>query len=199
MRKSRQSLYVETEYEVNAYETAPHTACKGVIRRVDLRDNPATITKSIVHDFHPLALAAKRIKSTGSIIVLFDGLRVPNYVRYGSTFVRYYLYRKQFDVTVKAPLAVESRKRFRSREVQVRFEGGGQMPGNKMTSGTAWAGKVKCIVTAAESDAGLPVGDSDVTIEPLIKKVTYLRKANEELTKQAAELGKNSQTSSTKV
>ncbi|XP_070389026.1 uncharacterized protein [Dermacentor albipictus] len=85
----------ETEYEVNAYETAPHTTCKGVIRRVDLRDNQATITQNIVHDFNPLALAAKRIKSTGSVIVLFDGLKVPSYVRYGSTLVRCYLYRKQ--------------------------------------------------------------------------------------------------------
>lgn len=293
-------IIVETEYEVNAYETAPHTTCKGVIRRVDLRDNQATITKNIVHDFNPLALAAKRIKSTGSVIVLFDGLKVPNYVRYGSTLVRCYLYRKQFDVCYacgkighrsdvcptpdvvqcrgcgtqnpednhtcvpnckfcggdhptgdktcqeryQIPYVVrirrrernrsasratsaerqwdaqtgakersrsksptrsrrrspsKGRSRSRSREVQVRFEGGKQKPGDKTTSGTAWADKVKGTVRAAESGAGQPVGDNDARIEQLIKEVTYLRKANEELTKQVVELRKNSQTSSTKV
>ncbi|KAH7965111.1 hypothetical protein HPB49_003426 [Dermacentor silvarum] len=89
---------VETEYEVNAYETAPHATCKGVIRRVDIRDTQAIITRNIVHDLNPLALAAKRITTSGSVIVLFDGLKVPNFVRYGSTLVRCYLFRKQFDV-----------------------------------------------------------------------------------------------------
>ncbi|KAL1443905.1 hypothetical protein MTO96_030136 [Rhipicephalus appendiculatus] len=89
---------VETEYEVNAYETAPHATCKGVIRRVDIRDSQSAITRNIVHDRNPLALAAKRIKTSGSVIVLFDGLRVPKFVRYGPTLVRCHLYRKQFDV-----------------------------------------------------------------------------------------------------
>ncbi|KAH7948889.1 hypothetical protein HPB49_002925 [Dermacentor silvarum] len=89
---------VETEYEVNAYETAPHATYKGVIRRMDIRDTQAIITRNIVHDLNALALAAKRIKTSGSVIVLFDGLKVPNFVRYGSTLVRCYLFRKQFDV-----------------------------------------------------------------------------------------------------
>ncbi|KAH7939174.1 hypothetical protein HPB52_008044 [Rhipicephalus sanguineus] len=89
---------VETEYEVNAYETAPHATCKGVIRRVDIRDSQSVITRNIVHERNPLALAAKRIKTSGSVIVLFDGLKVPKFVRYGPTLVRCYLYRKQFDV-----------------------------------------------------------------------------------------------------
>ncbi|XP_054917180.2 uncharacterized protein [Dermacentor andersoni] len=89
---------MEAEYEVNAYEAAPHATCKGVIRRVDIRDYQAMITRNIVHDLNPLALAAKRIKTSESVIVLFDGLKVPNFVRYGSTLVRCYLYRKQFDV-----------------------------------------------------------------------------------------------------
>ena len=51
-----------------------------------------------MHEYNPTALAAQRIKATGSVIVLFDGLRVPNFIKYGSTLVRCYLYRKQFDV-----------------------------------------------------------------------------------------------------
>ncbi|KAH7943558.1 hypothetical protein HPB52_009214 [Rhipicephalus sanguineus] len=58
-----------------------------------------TVVKAnIVHERNPLALAAKRIKTSGSVIVLFDGLKVPKFVRYGPTLVRCYLYRKQFDV-----------------------------------------------------------------------------------------------------
>ncbi|KAL1473956.1 hypothetical protein MTO96_038339 [Rhipicephalus appendiculatus] len=79
---------VETEYEVNAYETAPHATCEGVIRRVDIRDSQTAITRNIVHDRNPLALAAKRIKTSASVIVIFDGLRVPKFVRYGPTLVR---------------------------------------------------------------------------------------------------------------
>ncbi|KAH7940129.1 hypothetical protein HPB52_021882 [Rhipicephalus sanguineus] len=89
---------LETEYEVNAYETAPHATCKGVIRRVDIRPSQSAITRNIVHERNPLALAAKRIKTSGSVIFLFDGLKVPKFVRYGPTLVRCYLYRKQFDV-----------------------------------------------------------------------------------------------------
>ncbi|KAH7952875.1 hypothetical protein HPB49_002180 [Dermacentor silvarum] len=76
---------MEVEYEVNANEAAPNATCKGVIRRVDIRDSQAMITRNIVHDLNPLVLAAKRLRTSGSVIVLFDGLKVPNFVRYGST------------------------------------------------------------------------------------------------------------------
>ncbi|KAL1480495.1 hypothetical protein MTO96_050979 [Rhipicephalus appendiculatus] len=48
--------------------------------------------------FRPKALAAKRIKNSGSVIVVFDGLRIPNFVRYGPTLVPCYLYRRQVDI-----------------------------------------------------------------------------------------------------
>ncbi|KAL1424340.1 hypothetical protein MTO96_020266 [Rhipicephalus appendiculatus] len=88
----------DKDFEVSAYETAPHTTCKGVIRNVDITDGPATLERNIVNDRNPLAMAVKRIKNTGSVIIVFDGLRVPNFVRYGPTLVRCYLYRKQVDI-----------------------------------------------------------------------------------------------------
>lgn len=87
----------DKDFEVSAYETAPHTTCKGVIRNVDIMDGPAVLERSIVNDRNPLAMAVKRIKNTGSVIIVFDGLRVPNFVRYGPTLVRCFLYRKQVD------------------------------------------------------------------------------------------------------
>lgn len=89
---------MDTEYEVSAYEAAPQATCKGVIRRVDIRNSQSAITRNIVQERNQLLLAAKRIKTSGSVIGLFDGLRVPNFVRYGPTLLRCYLYRKQFDV-----------------------------------------------------------------------------------------------------
>ncbi|KAH7968428.1 hypothetical protein HPB52_008307 [Rhipicephalus sanguineus] len=55
-------------------------------------------TYELVNERNPLALAAKRIGSTGTVIVAFDGHRVPIFVRYGPTLVRCSLYRKKIDI-----------------------------------------------------------------------------------------------------
>ncbi|KAH7989021.1 hypothetical protein HPB52_024350 [Rhipicephalus sanguineus] len=81
-----------------AYETAPHSTCKGVIRNIPLQDDPDVIDAKIVNTNNPLALAAKRIAQTGTVIVAFDGYRVPNFVRYGPVLMQCSLYRKQIDV-----------------------------------------------------------------------------------------------------
>ncbi|KAH8027759.1 hypothetical protein HPB51_009426 [Rhipicephalus microplus] len=44
------------------------------------------------------ALAAKRIAQTETVIIAFDGHRVPNFVRYGTLLLKCSLYRKQVDV-----------------------------------------------------------------------------------------------------
>ncbi|KAH7968190.1 hypothetical protein HPB52_006448 [Rhipicephalus sanguineus] len=86
------------DFEVSAYETAPHSTCKGVIRHIDANDGPAVLESNIVNDRNPLALAVKRIKNTGTVIIAFDGLKVPNFVRHGPTLMRCFLYRKHMDV-----------------------------------------------------------------------------------------------------
>ncbi|KAH7967916.1 hypothetical protein HPB52_004099 [Rhipicephalus sanguineus] len=86
------------DHEVSAYVAAPHATCKGVIRGIPLSDGPEAIDRKIVNARYPLALGAKRIKSTGVVIVLFDGYKVPNYVSYGGTLIKCTLYRKQVDV-----------------------------------------------------------------------------------------------------
>ncbi|KAH7946085.1 hypothetical protein HPB49_020227 [Dermacentor silvarum] len=72
------------QYEVNAYVAAPHATCKGVIRRIAIEDGPEVIDRKIVNRRNPLALGAKRIKDTGTVVVLFEGYKVPNYVAYGA-------------------------------------------------------------------------------------------------------------------
>ncbi|KAL1486689.1 hypothetical protein MTO96_031294 [Rhipicephalus appendiculatus] len=85
-------------YEVSAYEAAPHSTCKGVIRGIPVQDGSADIDTKIVNDRNPLAPAAKRIGSTTAVIVAFDGHRVPNFVRYGSVLLQGTLYRRQIDI-----------------------------------------------------------------------------------------------------
>ncbi|KAH7955990.1 hypothetical protein HPB52_005378 [Rhipicephalus sanguineus] len=84
----RSILVAGCMHEVAAYRTAPYATCKGIIKDIPRCDGPE----------EPLALAAKRIKETGTVIVAFDGYRVPNYVRYENALVRCTLYWKQIDI-----------------------------------------------------------------------------------------------------
>ncbi|KAH7936339.1 hypothetical protein HPB52_021545 [Rhipicephalus sanguineus] len=90
----RQIVVQGKEHEISAYVTAPHSTCKGVIRGIPLQDSPNTINAKIVNEKNPLALMAKRIAQTGTVIVAFDGHKVPNLVKYGSTLLRCTLYRQ---------------------------------------------------------------------------------------------------------
>ncbi|KAL1444653.1 hypothetical protein MTO96_045469 [Rhipicephalus appendiculatus] len=85
-------------YEINANEAAPDNTCKGVIRNIDVADEPGELERNIVNPRNPLALAAKRIKNTGTVIIAFDGHRVPNFVRYGPILVKCSLYKKKIDI-----------------------------------------------------------------------------------------------------
>ncbi|KAH7972570.1 hypothetical protein HPB52_013566 [Rhipicephalus sanguineus] len=69
-----------------------------VIRNIPLQDDPDVIDAKIVNTNNPLALAAKRLAQTGTVIVAFAGYRVPNFVRYGPVLMQCSLYGKQIDV-----------------------------------------------------------------------------------------------------
>ncbi|CAN7948824.1 unnamed protein product [Ixodes hexagonus] len=85
-------------YEVNAYRTAPHDTVKGVIRGIPIDASDYELDRNIVNERNPLAVGAKRIGSTTTVIVAFQGPKVPNFVRYGVTLIPCHLYRKQIDV-----------------------------------------------------------------------------------------------------
>ncbi|KAH7941362.1 hypothetical protein HPB49_012702 [Dermacentor silvarum] len=84
-------------YEANAYETAPDMTAKGVIRGIPLDEGPRDITAAVVTNKNPMVIAAKRISNTTTVIVLFEGYKVPTYVRYRAALLRCSLYRKQVD------------------------------------------------------------------------------------------------------
>ncbi|KAH7952391.1 hypothetical protein HPB52_022191 [Rhipicephalus sanguineus] len=85
-------------YEVGSYLAAPDNTCKGVVKGVDLDFNEEEITGMIVHPRNPTALEVKRIRYTTTVVVLFDGLKVPNYVVCGPSMLRCTLYRRQTNV-----------------------------------------------------------------------------------------------------
>ncbi|KAL1481159.1 hypothetical protein MTO96_050415 [Rhipicephalus appendiculatus] len=63
-----------------------------------LNEDAKAIHLNIVNKRNPTALAAKRLSSATSVIVAFDGGRVPTWVYYGSAMLRCTFYRKQIDV-----------------------------------------------------------------------------------------------------
>ncbi|KAH6941972.1 hypothetical protein HPB50_026066 [Hyalomma asiaticum] len=69
-----------------------------VIRNMPLQDNYDVINAKIVNTNSPLALAAKRIAQTGTVIIAFEGYRVLNFVRYGPVLMHCLLYCKEIDV-----------------------------------------------------------------------------------------------------
>ncbi|KAK8778976.1 hypothetical protein V5799_019682 [Amblyomma americanum] len=87
-----------TAHDVSAYETAPHGTVKGVIRGVPMTDTIQEINDYIVQDYNPTALQANRIGKTTTVVIAFDGDKVPNYIRYGNLLIECSLYRKQIDM-----------------------------------------------------------------------------------------------------
>ncbi|KAH7942772.1 hypothetical protein HPB52_001126 [Rhipicephalus sanguineus] len=77
-----------------AYLAPPENTCKGIIRGVDVEVTEAQLRGRIVNHRNPGALEARRIKNTTAMVVLFEGMRVPNYVACGASIFRCTLYRR---------------------------------------------------------------------------------------------------------
>ncbi|KAL1478599.1 hypothetical protein MTO96_034970 [Rhipicephalus appendiculatus] len=89
------------EHEVAVYAAAEGSYVKGVIRNVERDIGDAELARLIVHQGNPSVRGVKRIKETGSVVVIFDGGDVPSYIRVGQAIVRCYLYKKQIEVCSK--------------------------------------------------------------------------------------------------
>ncbi|KAL1486986.1 hypothetical protein MTO96_046723 [Rhipicephalus appendiculatus] len=62
---------------------APDYTVNGIIKGIPLEEDARSIHTNIVHARNAHALAAKRLSNTTTIIVAFEGPRVPTYVRFG--------------------------------------------------------------------------------------------------------------------
>lgn len=85
-------------YKVAAYIAAPDNTCKGIIRGIDADISETQLQRMIVNHRNPKALEIKRIKNTTTVVVLFDGMTVPNYVMCGVSLLRCTLYKRQTEV-----------------------------------------------------------------------------------------------------
>ncbi|KAH8029676.1 hypothetical protein HPB51_002698 [Rhipicephalus microplus] len=81
-----------------AYVAASGTTSRGVVRGVDADLPDSELQRLFVSSHNPTLMGVRRIKDTTTIILLFDGLRVPNYVRCGMLLLRCTLYKRQIDI-----------------------------------------------------------------------------------------------------
>ncbi|KAH7944574.1 hypothetical protein HPB52_021391 [Rhipicephalus sanguineus] len=88
----------QTGYDVSSYIAAPDNTCKGIIRNIDMEFDHEELRRLIVQPRNPNALEVRRIKNSTTVVILFEVLKVPNYVMCGPSMIRCTLYRRQTDV-----------------------------------------------------------------------------------------------------
>ncbi|KAL1478805.1 hypothetical protein MTO96_052370 [Rhipicephalus appendiculatus] len=92
-----QEILTKQRHPVTTYLAPPGNTCRGVIRGVDADFTDADLQRMLRTDRNPKVLGARRIKSTTTVIILFDGQKVPNYVYCGPIMYRCTLYKRQID------------------------------------------------------------------------------------------------------
>ncbi|KAH9364748.1 hypothetical protein HPB48_014881 [Haemaphysalis longicornis] len=85
-------------YRAAAYLAAQENTCKGVVREVGLMHTDEDLEKMFVNERNPTILYAKRIKNSKTVVLLFNGMKVPRYVLMGNCLVQCSLFRRQHDV-----------------------------------------------------------------------------------------------------
>ncbi|KAH7935545.1 hypothetical protein HPB52_002314 [Rhipicephalus sanguineus] len=95
--KVRAIVLMERAHPVSAYVVASGTTSRGVVRGVDADLPDSELQRLFVSSHNPTLMGVRRIKDTTTIILLFDGLKVPNYVRCGMLLLRCTLYKRQID------------------------------------------------------------------------------------------------------
>ncbi|KAH7972490.1 hypothetical protein HPB52_012591 [Rhipicephalus sanguineus] len=68
-----------------------------VVRGVDADLPDSELQRLFVPPHNPMLLGVRRINDTTTVILLFNGLKVPNYVRCGMLLLRCTLYKRQID------------------------------------------------------------------------------------------------------
>ncbi|KAL1472087.1 hypothetical protein MTO96_039543 [Rhipicephalus appendiculatus] len=85
------------KYETNAYVSAPEQMAKGIIRNIPLKYTQDQLVQALVNARNPSLAYAKRLGSTTTVILLYEGNRVPMWAYFNSIMMRVSLYRKQID------------------------------------------------------------------------------------------------------
>lgn len=90
--------YREKEWEVAAYVVPPDNTQRGVIQGIPQEDSEQDILENLVHNRNPSVLLARRMGRSNSVLILFEGDRVPFWVRYGNVDFRCYIYKKKVEI-----------------------------------------------------------------------------------------------------
>ncbi|KAH7962867.1 hypothetical protein HPB52_018402 [Rhipicephalus sanguineus] len=84
-------------YKVSPYVTAPDDSAKGILHGIPGYDTQADNMASLQNNT-PRVLQARRLGTTNSVIIVFEGPMVPHYVKYRGTLMRCLLYKKKIEV-----------------------------------------------------------------------------------------------------
>lgn len=88
----------DTIYETTAYAAPPEDTVKGVIHHIPSYDTADDITRSLVYKKNPTILQARRMGKTNSVVIIFEGKRVPYFVYYRGAEYRCLLHKKKHEV-----------------------------------------------------------------------------------------------------
>ncbi|KAH6923032.1 hypothetical protein HPB50_020756 [Hyalomma asiaticum] len=90
----------ERTYETFAYKSTPDNTSRGVISGVGREEPEEQITRSLVNKHNPTIMAAHRLGNSESVVILFEGNKVPRYVKYGGFVTKCTLYRQHREVCI---------------------------------------------------------------------------------------------------
>ncbi|KAH9382902.1 hypothetical protein HPB48_023524 [Haemaphysalis longicornis] len=96
--KVNQIILGTKHHAIAAYVAAPENTRKGVVHNIDKHLTDIQLKELFVTEKMPLVLEAKRIKTSTTVMLLFEGMQVPRYVVFGMCLVKCSLYKRQVDV-----------------------------------------------------------------------------------------------------
>ncbi|KAM7303191.1 hypothetical protein ISCGN_013172 [Ixodes scapularis] len=84
-------------FGVAAYTTPPENTAKGVIHGIPEEDTEEHINGNLIGARNPSILQARRMGHSGSVVIVFEGKKVPYFVRYGATEKKCFLHKKKIE------------------------------------------------------------------------------------------------------
>ncbi|KAH8036799.1 hypothetical protein HPB51_005804 [Rhipicephalus microplus] len=90
-------ILTDQRHPVTAYLSPAGITSRAVIRGVDTDYDDAALNRMLIQPRNSSLLGARRIKNTETVILIFNGLKVPNYVYCGQAIYRCTLYKRQID------------------------------------------------------------------------------------------------------
>ncbi|KAH7963722.1 hypothetical protein HPB52_022460 [Rhipicephalus sanguineus] len=90
----------ERTFETFAYKITPDNTSRGVISAVGRDETEEQITRFLVNKHTPTIMAAHRLGNSESVVILFEGNKVPRYVKCGGFVTKCTLYRQHREVCI---------------------------------------------------------------------------------------------------